>query len=216
MSYLRRNHLALLALFIALGGTSYAATQLPANSVGTRQIRDSSVTKAKLSDSLRQTLARVSPEPAAGRGAAGPTGPAGSAGAPGAPGANGAPGTVSTARAYGYETYPANPCPPGAAASCGPLQAVNASFDAAISGSPAGTFCIRPGADIDPSTAVLVVSAFNPQAPIPSGEVLQAQWVYSAPDCPSGDLEVQTSAITADSSGLDVTPAVAPFSFVIP
>jgi hypothetical protein len=29
MSYLRRHHVGLLALFIALGGTSYAATQLP-------------------------------------------------------------------------------------------------------------------------------------------------------------------------------------------
>ena len=30
--YLRRHHLALLALFVALGGISYAATRLPANS----------------------------------------------------------------------------------------------------------------------------------------------------------------------------------------
>ncbi len=35
---IRRNPIAYLALFIALGGTSFAATQLPANSVGTGQL----------------------------------------------------------------------------------------------------------------------------------------------------------------------------------
>lgn len=29
--YVRRHHVALLALFVALGGTAYAAAQLPAN-----------------------------------------------------------------------------------------------------------------------------------------------------------------------------------------
>jgi hypothetical protein len=37
-----------LALFIALGGTSYAVTSLPANSVGTSQLKSASVTGAKL------------------------------------------------------------------------------------------------------------------------------------------------------------------------
>jgi hypothetical protein len=37
IGHLRRNVVAYLALFIALGGTAYAAT-LPANSVGTRQL----------------------------------------------------------------------------------------------------------------------------------------------------------------------------------
>lgn len=36
------------ALFIALGGTSYAATQIPRNSIGTSQLRNGAVTKAKL------------------------------------------------------------------------------------------------------------------------------------------------------------------------
>ena len=38
--YVRRHHIGLLALFIALGGTSYAAVALPANSVGTKQIEE--------------------------------------------------------------------------------------------------------------------------------------------------------------------------------
>src|SRR6184192_4136232 len=47
-SYLRRHHIALLALFVALGGTSYAAVALPANSVGVKQIKKSAVNRAKL------------------------------------------------------------------------------------------------------------------------------------------------------------------------
>jgi hypothetical protein len=49
--WLRRNAIALLALFIALGGTSYAALTLPKNSVGARQIRNGSITPVKFDSS---------------------------------------------------------------------------------------------------------------------------------------------------------------------
>jgi Pentapeptide repeats (8 copies) len=39
---------ACIALFVALGGTSYAAIRLPANSVGTKQIKNSAVTGVKV------------------------------------------------------------------------------------------------------------------------------------------------------------------------
>lgn len=42
------NVTATIALFVALGGASYAAVALPANSVGTRQLRSGAVTPAKL------------------------------------------------------------------------------------------------------------------------------------------------------------------------
>ncbi len=42
------NVVACLALFIALGGASYAATQLPKNSVGTKQIKKKAVKVGKL------------------------------------------------------------------------------------------------------------------------------------------------------------------------
>jgi hypothetical protein len=48
IQHLRSNAVAYLSLFIALGGTSYAAVNLPAASVGTRQLRNGSVTPAKL------------------------------------------------------------------------------------------------------------------------------------------------------------------------
>lgn len=42
------NVTATMALIVALGGTSYAAITLPANSVGSRQLKNDAVTSAKL------------------------------------------------------------------------------------------------------------------------------------------------------------------------
>jgi hypothetical protein len=80
-TYLRRHHIGLLALFIALGGTSYAAVSLSANSVGARELKNQAVGSAELKDGsikkrdlraqLRASLRR------GGSGATGPTGPVG-------------------------------------------------------------------------------------------------------------------------------------------
>jgi hypothetical protein len=45
---LRSQAIGLSALFIALGGTGYAALSIPRNSVGTRQLRNAAVTANKL------------------------------------------------------------------------------------------------------------------------------------------------------------------------
>jgi hypothetical protein len=79
------NVTSLLALFVALGGVSYAATKLPAHSVGTTQLESKSVTLAKISPAARAALKGA-------RGAIGPIGPAGAPGAPGPKGDTGAPG----------------------------------------------------------------------------------------------------------------------------
>ena len=42
------NVMATIAVFIALGGASYAAIQLPKNSVGTKQMKKNAVTTAKI------------------------------------------------------------------------------------------------------------------------------------------------------------------------
>jgi hypothetical protein len=46
-NHLRGNAVAYLALFVALGGSSYAAINLPAGSVGARQIKNRSITPVK-------------------------------------------------------------------------------------------------------------------------------------------------------------------------
>jgi hypothetical protein len=82
--YLRRHHVALLALFVALGGTSYAAIRLPANSVGAKQIKKNAVTSAKVKNASLKSV-----DFAAGQLPAGPTGPAGPQGVAGPQGPKG-------------------------------------------------------------------------------------------------------------------------------
>ena len=48
LAHLPGNAVAYAALFVALSGTAYAATTLPANSVGTKQIKNGAVTGAKI------------------------------------------------------------------------------------------------------------------------------------------------------------------------
>jgi hypothetical protein len=48
LNHIRGQYLGAIALFIALGGTSYAALELPAGSVHTRQIHNGAVTNKKL------------------------------------------------------------------------------------------------------------------------------------------------------------------------
>jgi hypothetical protein len=93
------NVIATLALFIALGGTSYAATQLAKNSVGSKQLKAGAVTAAKIKngavDGAKIKDHSVSAaDLAPGTVGDGPSGLglAGPQGAQGAPGTRGAPG----------------------------------------------------------------------------------------------------------------------------
>jgi hypothetical protein len=87
VAYLRRHHLALLALFLALGGTSIAATNvlLPKNSVGTVQLRDRAITKQKIA---KKTITALKGNRGlrGTRGGRGPTGTQGQKGDAGAAG----------------------------------------------------------------------------------------------------------------------------------
>ena len=70
--FLRRNTIALLALFVALSGTTFAAANiiLPKNSVGTAQIKNGAVTKKKINKKTVRALK-------GNRGSVGPKGPTG-------------------------------------------------------------------------------------------------------------------------------------------
>jgi hypothetical protein len=96
-SYINRHHLAMLALFFALGGTSFAAgnTLLPRNSVGTNQVINGSLQTSDLSNTARKAF-KGATGPRGPAGAAGAAGAAGVAGSQGATGAQGAPGQPAT------------------------------------------------------------------------------------------------------------------------
>lgn len=84
---------ATLALFIALGGASYAAIQIPKNSVGTRQLKKNAVNSAKVRNrSLLAADFRAGQLPSGATGATGPIGPAGLPGATGVAGPTGEAG----------------------------------------------------------------------------------------------------------------------------
>lgn len=108
---------AYVALFAALGGTSYAAATLPRNSVGSSQLRAGAVTNRDIANSA-VTGAKVrngsltAADFKAGSSPQGPAGPAGPQGPAGAPGSGAAiafgnvaqDGTVVTAQSQGIAT----------------------------------------------------------------------------------------------------------------
>lgn len=55
-SYLKRHHWGLIATFLSLGGTAYAVSALPPNSVGPRQIRRHAVTLVKIDPAAQRAL----------------------------------------------------------------------------------------------------------------------------------------------------------------
>jgi hypothetical protein len=131
--------LALVALAVALGGTGYAATVLPAGSVGTAQLKNGAVVSAKVKNhSLlavdfapgqlpageRGPAGAQGPQGPAGsagpQGPAGPTGPKGDTGAQGPQGPQGPPGTTTLTYVSEYwGPFPAHTEYLGLAA-CGP------------------------------------------------------------------------------------------------
>jgi hypothetical protein len=75
----------ILAVVVLGGGTAYAVTELPKESVGTKQLQRGAVTPAKLSAAAR-AAANGRRGPAGPAGAQGPAGTAGRTGEPGPPG----------------------------------------------------------------------------------------------------------------------------------
>src|SRR4051794_17871873 len=87
---------AAIALVVALGGTAYAAGVLPANSVGTAQLRADAVVSSKV-----RNHSLLAADFKKGQLPSGQQGPIGPAGPPGPAGPAGAPGPAGPARAAG-------------------------------------------------------------------------------------------------------------------
>jgi hypothetical protein len=89
--------MATFAVFVALGGSSYAAVTLKKNSVKSRNIARNAVTSPKVKNrSLLATDFKLGQLPS------GPRGPEGPQGSPGTPGTAGGQGPAGTALAYAH------------------------------------------------------------------------------------------------------------------
>jgi collagen triple helix repeat protein len=134
------NVVATIALFVALGGSSYAALNLPRNSVGSEQVKPGSLRasdfKASERSNLRGRRGRRGPVGATGTtGSRGATGARGAAGARGATGARGLTGAAGTVRAYATVTADAG-VPPIFTA-----MAPNLAFGG-VARTSTGTYCL--------------------------------------------------------------------------
>lgn len=200
--------LASVALFVALGGTGYAALQLPANSVGTKQLKRGAV---KNSDIARNAVtgSKVRPRSLTAsdfranslpRGPQGPRGPEGPAGPRG------------TARAYGY------------VAEGGGVVAARSTPGVSVTHTAgSGIYCVSiPG--ISSASSVMSVNldfagSATTTPPADVGDDLGVVEVdYATPTCPAGQFEVNTIAQGFDAVGAHLGNSYEdqPFVFIVP
>jgi hypothetical protein len=177
------NTMSLIAVFIALGGTGYAAVNLPRNSVGNRQIRNNAVTGGKIKNgSLQAGDFKAGDLPAGRTGAAGPVGPIGpvgpmgatgaigETGAKGANGTNGADGKDGTNGMDGAPGTPGADGAPGVVGTvtvqrtdvtlpAGPNPSTPGDLTSAFAGCPAGQKIVGGSVNGgDPIDAVILIS----------------------------------------------------------
>lgn len=135
LRFLRRNTIALLALFLALGGTTYAASTalIGKNTVASPQVVNGSLKTKDLSAAARRALK-------GNRGLRGLTGAQGAKGATGAQGIQGIQGIAGTARAYAT-VLPA-----------GTLVAANTKNVTGVTRASAGIYCLDLASGIDATT----------------------------------------------------------------
>jgi hypothetical protein len=177
--------IALLALFVALGGSSYAALQLPRGSVGTKQLKNNAVTSPKVKNNSLLVRDFRASQRSLLRGPAGARGPQGAQGLPGPAGASGAPGS-----ALAFAHVNAN----------GTIDAANSENVVAGPKPSAGIYCLDvtagraprnavatidiSGADFrDPIALTLVLASVRTQCPAPS-DALVATGNWTPPTNP--------------------------------
>ena len=199
---------AYLALFVALGGTGYAAFKLPKNSVGTKQLKNGAVTGEKVKGG--------SLLPSNFKGGQLPQGPQG------LPGPQCPPGLPGTARAYGL-------------VGGGPYggNELSRSKNASVTNPGPGIFCISVPGISSKDTPILV--SLGDQGDVEGGDVylnlatnsayayLEMSFVIWAQDnylCPAGTWEVYTYHAGTEAEEeifeWEMNYENEPFSFVVP
>ncbi len=193
-AYLRQHHLALLALFLALGGSSMAATNalLPKHSVGTKQLKNGAVTKQKIANKsvgsgeiVDQSLQKVDlSKDAQGalRGAKGPPGPAGPRGL------RGLTGPAGTARAYAQVR------------SNGSLVAGRTHNVTGVTKSGEGVYCVALRSWIRAATTVGAVAPFFGDDSTAAGAPGRVSHVEYAGSCGTNGERVRTYRVNNGQS----------------
>ena len=223
--FIHRQGVALLALFIALGGTSYAIG-LGRNSVGTTQIKNGAVTEAKLAASARavssgrianlvagdvttsmtsdQVLAALS---GAVKGAKGDTGPAGPQGAPGQDGAQGAQGIQGPKGEKGDQGVPG---PPGTSVGSAYVAADGTTTNAAyitISRTSVGPAVTSPSVGVYCITTNKVVLTSDAAVVTPEGDGSAQLSAQVLRDPTSGSCTGRDFQVTMQQGGVDTDMA---------
>jgi hypothetical protein len=210
------NVIASLALFVALGGASYAAVALPANSVGTKQLKKSAVSAAKLKRNAVSS-AKVKDgslergDFASGTLLQGPQGPQGVQGAKGDPGQNGAPGEKGepgTARAFAFvDTF----CD-GPGSTCGITKAKNVLGARRVED---GTYCVQVAPGIDPATSGAAAGVDFRKTDNPEGNAT-AMADATNPNCGASEFEVVTYRIPTSTPVVSSTANGVAFWLLVP
>jgi hypothetical protein len=205
-THVRRNLIAYLALFVALGGTSYAAVALPKNSVGSAQIKKNAVTTTKVKNGTLLKKDFKAGQLAAG--AKGATGATGQQGPQGLKGDNGSPGTPGTPG----DTGPRGPSDGYASANNAGAFPIGSGAEDTLN-LPAGKYIVTATADIENGTTG---AAGSVTCSLKSGGFTFDQTVIDLPSDPTADDRgamvlsggtqfASASAITVDcSSGAGV------------
>jgi Collagen triple helix repeat (20 copies) len=210
--------LALIALFVALGGVSYAAVTINGkniqnNSIPGKKLKNGAVTNNKVKANSLGANRLTSAARASLRGTQGPAGPAGPAGPRGERGDRGEQGPAGTEGPAGTALAYAevNPTTPA-------FVTARTSGFSAVTRPLGGRYCLEP-------TAAVVAQAFTggeltrpPVATVqfdgttnPLDDTIGVQASAESPDCPANTIEVETWRGTPE----DFTPTVA-FTVLLP
>lgn len=189
---------ASIALFVALGGTSYAALKLPKGSVGTKQLKNGAVTKSKISSG---TIAGL-------HGERGPMGPQGIQGIQGIQGLQGIQGKQGIQGIQGV---------PGTARASAFVQSTGTSlFDhnvTAVTHISTGQYCVELASSVPNSSGTALVS---PYFPLDSTNAIAFTHVEGGGVCGTNGIAVFTFVVTQGASVLSVAQADEPFTFAVP
>jgi len=198
--FLRRNTIALVALFVALGGTTYAASTslIGTNTVASPQVVNGSLQTKDLSEQARKALKgnRGFRGLVGARGARGPTGVQGAQGprgVQGIQGVQGSQGLSGPARAYAV------------VAADGTVNAA-LSKNITVNKNGAGTYCITLGGGIDPATTTLAASVIFTFGGDTTATIQVANpAIANVGNCAAGQFEVITRTLISAAAGMPVT-----------